>query len=361
MSPRRHSRRKSRSRSQSERSRRGRKHRSRTRSRRSHDSRGSSSGKHKSRHDRRASRSRSTRWSRSTRSRSYQSESYPPARLDHTFPSTRASRSPLTNTPQTPPGSQDSEVALEIDNPELARELLQALGEDTPPTSDSYDLAEVLQVRWEKILSSGLDRENRNNLMEKNILPTNLPQLTAPVLNAEVKKAVSVNISKRDRYLETNQNQLGKGISALGKAMTLLINNKEENRNNILANLSEAAKLLTDVHYNTSIHRRFLLSPSLNKSVRDVTTKMPITDLLFGHNLSEKIKEVKAVEKSATDLKLLVPKTNFQENRKPTQTNLNWKGPSTFRRESNHRTGYRSYRTQQYPQRNVKSNQRRQT
>lgn len=60
--------------------------------------------------------------------------------------------------------------------------------------------------------------------------------------------------------------------------------------NEALQNIIDATKLLADVHYTLSVHRRFLLSNHLDSSVKKVSEDCPVDDWLFGENFSQCVK-----------------------------------------------------------------------
>ncbi|CAG9817149.1 unnamed protein product [Phaedon cochleariae] len=146
-------------------------------------------------------------------------------------------------------------------------------------------------------------------LMELHLPPTNLTLLKAPDINPEILKAIPSNTHKKDKFQQQNQSQLGKGLAALGAGINILLKEEDnkENKNTVLGLLSETGNLLTDVHYNMSLTRRGLITPTLSKTVKELTSAPPIEKLLFGSNLGERIKTAKAVERSVVGLE---PKTD---------------------------------------------------
>ncbi|XP_043466201.1 uncharacterized protein LOC122501039 [Leptopilina heterotoma] len=67
----------------------------------------------------------------------------------------------------------------------------------------------------------------------------------------------------------------------------------------LVSYLSDAARLLSDVHYNISITRRAFITPNVNRLVEDVITDQPIESLLFGEKLPDLLKAAKELEKDS--------------------------------------------------------------
>ncbi|KAJ8945284.1 hypothetical protein NQ317_001091 [Molorchus minor] len=174
----------------------------------------------------------------------------------------------------------EDEILILNNDAILDREILQALGEDsadqgTPP----FELHPVLQSRWNSILSKGMNEEERVALLEKHPLPTNVDLLCPPKLNPELLPAITSFQLTRDKHQVRRQEQLGRGLAALGRAMNALLKNSsidnKEARNDILANLGESAKLFTDLHHNMSLSRRAGIIPLVDKSLKQLTSDTP--------------------------------------------------------------------------------------
>lgn len=222
------------------------------------------------------------------------------------------------------------------ENPDVLgmdQEILKCLGEDHLVTA-SLDIHPVVQKRWSIILTSGLQHEERQQLLQRHAFPSNLPFLMPPQLNTEILSALPESAIKSDKFQMNRQSQLGKGISALGQALNLILQESigSSPRSEIIKLLGESGKVLTDLHFRLSLSRRMSLMPHLNKLVKECSAKEPVSGFLFGENLSEKVKAAKAIQKSASDLrkggtanisKRVPPNHKVQP--------LNYRGPSRFR------------------------------
>lgn len=232
----------------------------------------------------------------------------------------------------------------------LPEDTLQALGEQQQGTEKVLQLHPVIKNRWKSILANGLDKAEKVILLDKHLPPGNLATLKAPIVNDEVLKAIPPNTQNKDKFQQNNQNQLGRGITALGAGINILLTNNDIDKNSVLTLLSESGKILTDVHFHMSLTRRALITPTVNKTIGDISKTAPVEELLFGADLTERIKMAKAVEKSIGDIRQK-PETSSRTVktsgmlRAGTSTgssfrkNLNSRGPSVFRREPRQQRG----------------------
>ncbi|KAJ8930406.1 hypothetical protein NQ314_016801 [Rhamnusium bicolor] len=143
-------------------------------------------------------------------------------------------------------------------------------------------------------------------------IPTNLVELTPPKLNVELGPLLKKQDQNTDSSHVEVQRQVGKGLSALGKGISLLLGDTENVvsmnfKVNLLSSLSDSAQILSNVFHRVSVTRKNLLSPLINKNVKDLVDKTPPTEFLFGSDLVEKIKTVKSVETLSRELKLTKP------------------------------------------------------
>nr|CAI5837226.1 unnamed protein product [Callosobruchus analis] len=129
--------------------------------------------------------------------------------------------------------------------------------------------------------------------------------MVAPKLNPEAKAASSESNIKRDEKLMATQSQIAAVLAALGKALTQLleVQNKEDGNLLLIELISDAVRLLADLHCQKTETRRALLNLNFNKEVAVVLKETPADTWLFGENLSDRIKSAKAMERSSQDLK----------------------------------------------------------
>ncbi|KAJ8967762.1 hypothetical protein NQ314_002645, partial [Rhamnusium bicolor] len=182
--------------------------------------------------------------------------------------------SPRQDAGESPPVEAGDTIVINNDVV-LPEDTLQALGEQQQGAEQALELHPIISNRWKSILAKGLDKTEKAVLLDKHSLPGNLTTLKAPIVNDEVLKAIPPNTENKDKFQQNNQNQLGK----------------------------ESGKILTDVHYNISLTKRALITPTVNKTIGDISKTVPVEELLFGADLTERIKRAKAVEKSIGDIR----------------------------------------------------------
>lgn len=215
--------------------------------------------------------------------------------------------------------------------PPLNAELLSALG-DAPPETPTYGqkIHPDLAQRWLPILRKGLEKEVKENLVKEFTIPDNCKLLRAPSLNPEVSAAITETARQRDKKLEISQQQLGLGISAMNRAMTILLTGDDKIQ--AIKTLSEATRLLSDLHYSETQTRIKLITPGLDKNFLSVVKDSERDETLFGSDLPEKIKASKAIEKQGSRIKKVDQKpsaTPSSSRSNPRDTRQgNWRGSS---------------------------------
>lgn len=215
-----------------------------------------------------------------------------------TSPSTQLSKS-------VEPQPADADVVLVCNDNELEQEILDVLGADpSAATTDKCQLHTALASRWTHVLTNGLEATTRNDLLAKYKIPINCARLEAPALNPEIKPALSELSLKKDKYQTLAQTQLGVGLVPLAQAINaLLASNEPPHFDNILSLLADTGRLLTDLFFTMSKHRRYNISQNLNKSLKDVLQEDTPGEFLFGQALADRIKTAKSLQKSSLDLK----------------------------------------------------------
>ncbi|XP_031338427.1 uncharacterized protein LOC116167250 [Photinus pyralis] len=207
------------------------------------------------------------------------------------------------------PDRDELQIFCDEELPTMSEDIFNSLGEDpNRVATNSFSLHEKLVTRWDALLTNGLKKGDSQTLLNNYELPSNLKSLCPPKLNLEVKAALQKqNILTDSAYVEI-QNQLGKGLTALGKGISLLLDNlnkiPEDTRNPILTNLGDSGRILTNLFHRVSITRRNLLVPYLNKNLKDLTDNTLGSEFLFGSDLNEKLTSAKTLESISKELKL---------------------------------------------------------
>ncbi|XP_073953664.1 uncharacterized protein [Choristoneura fumiferana] len=233
--------------------------------------------------------------------------------------------------PVIPPTTQEN-----IDAADLDPELLSALGEatdDTPKFGDKIhgNLASL----WLPLLRKGLPKDSKDKLLKEYLIPENCTLLQAPRLNAEISAAITEMARNRDKKIETAQQQLGIGITAINRAMTILLTGDDKVK--AIKLLSDSCRILSDLHYCETQARTKMIAPGLAKPFLNIIQDTERDEMLFGSKLPEKIKASKVIEKQGLQIKKPVPAAK-NTTTLPVSTNPrgnhqyqgNWAGPSRY-------------------------------
>ncbi|XP_045772336.1 uncharacterized protein LOC123872199 [Maniola jurtina] len=193
-------------------------------------------------------------------------------------------------------------VTEEAAAPSLPADLEGLLGsEGTPKVSNAIELHESIRQRWMAILQNGLTEEVTSTLVRKYDPPKNCDLLKPPKLNEEVAAAMQESGVKRDKRIAEQQTVLAAAISAIGRILNSMISSNQSSGE--IEIISDAARLLCGLYHSSTITRRNLILPGLNRDIKETMTQSPISEYLFGDKLQDIVSACKALKKSAEDLK----------------------------------------------------------
>ncbi|XP_049866278.1 uncharacterized protein LOC126366978 [Pectinophora gossypiella] len=186
--------------------------------------------------------------------------------------------------PDDPAPAEDSANADSVEIPQLDPEILAALGESTQDTPNfGPKIHDSLAQLWLPILRKGLDKEVKEKLLKQFLIPENCPLLKAPKLNPEISAVVPEASKARDKRVETVQQQLGLGITALNKGLELLLDDGQ-NRLEAIKYLSDSCRLLCEVHFTETEARKKFVTPGLNKTFLNIVQDVERDEMLFTVN-----------------------------------------------------------------------------
>lgn len=245
--------------------------------------------------------------------------------------------------------------SLDTETVGLDSEILDVLGADpSKPLNTQISIQSDVEARWSFWLASSLKKEELDSLMEQYPRSSTKCLFEAPRLNPEIASISTEALIQRDKKFCASQNLSGSALVALGAAISSLISEEEVDKLTLLKNLCDAGKMMTQVHQGFSTTRRAFISPSLNKQVRSTLEATTPDQLLYGSNLSEKVKEVKTMSKLGQDLRVTPPtpakKTSYlnskssfvkfknqtgQKPRIPPKSNNNFHGRRQFSKRPN--------------------------
>lgn len=225
----------------------------------------------------------------------------------------------------TDPGPSTSAPAP-VESVDLPAQILEALG-GSKEKEEVYGpkIPEEISKRWGRIIVEGLGKEQKQELIEKFLIPENFKSLKAPKLNAEISAVLSDSSRQRDKRMEKSQNILGLAIAGLSKLTASLISSDME-KLAVIKQIADISQLLADLHYENTSSRRKIILPSLDKKFTNMIQDVNRDSHLFGENLGEKIKASKSAEKSGLQIKRSYTAAT-STSKKYTPRQGNWKGP----------------------------------
>lgn len=182
---------------------------------------------------------------------------------------------------------------------------------------------------------------------------------------------MSSSAVKKDDYQVASQKQLGAAISATGRVLTTILNNKKagkqmeaKNFAEMFETMSDIGRILIDLQHNLSLTRRSFILPSFSVRLKTIADETDADAFLFGANLAEKLKSAKEVEKTSKDITRPGPSkeisSKYTKSSAPNmpKRHLNWRGPPkrNYPRTSSKRGGRQETRgarkTSNYQNRN---------
>lgn len=150
---------------------------------------------------------------------------------------------------------------------------------------------QAISVRRAHILANGVPKEKLAKVLINYQNSSNLG-IVRPLLNPEVATIVPEPDLTRDASHAQYQYQLGKGLTALGKALNVFLDDTndlpKDAKEKLLLLTYDAGRLLTALFHNITQTRRNLVVPLLNKNVNKLVLQTAPGDFLFGESLGEK-------------------------------------------------------------------------
>ncbi|CAK1603084.1 unnamed protein product [Parnassius mnemosyne] len=138
-------------------------------------------------------------------------ESESPQSLSHIPENTKD----LNNQVQ-PTSELENQPDIALEAQDLDAETLAVLGEISTEQEKGPPLHPEIANRWTPILTRGLKKEDKKELIQKYLPFENLPKIIAPVLNPECVSAISANMLKRDTIIKEKQKQIAAALTAIG-------------------------------------------------------------------------------------------------------------------------------------------------
>lgn len=209
---------------------------------------------------------------------------------------------------------------ITVVNEDFDPELIRALGEFEADTIEwGENIQEDIAKHFQYTLLNGLKKETKEELHKKYLFPKNVPFSKAPTLNPEIAAMLTEASRNRDKRILAKQEQIGKALSGLGKAMTFLLK-KEPNISEAIRTLSDVGKLVADAHFAETETRRSVVIPLVEKSLIDPFKDRKRDSFLFGEKLGDLVKSSRGIKKTGQ----LIQATTTAP---ASSSTLNWRPP----------------------------------
>lgn len=195
----------------------------------------------------------------------------------------------------------DSIEQESLEEPELSQEFLEALGEpkETEKRFGTPINTNILQ-RFENILIEGMKTEEKEKMLKSLCFPENGKLMQAPKLNIELTGLLTSAMKLRDKMLEERQEDTGYAIATICHTIDMMIKPNFDNLT-IVKNLSDATRLLCNLHYKYTDIRRKLISPLLDKNLDFNLKDNKRSEWLYS-KLDDAVKSVSAMKKASSIL-----------------------------------------------------------
>lgn len=171
-----------------------------------------------------------------------------------------------------------------------------------------------LLKRWQFYCKEGFKKDEYEKIDKKY---DGLKELKAPKLNAQIAATMKEYATVRDKYMVEIQDIAGKALSIIGSVITSLYDEGDMSLELLLMYLSDSAKFLTAIINKESRSRKAFIEPGLSKDTVTILKETKIDEYLYGSQLSEKIKEAKALNKMSENLKIQQPNKPAKPGKQP--------------------------------------------
>ena len=154
-------------------------------------------------------------------------------------------------------------------------------------------LAEIVN----DLLSNGVSDDMVKEQKEKYCRPENCDFLTVPKVNEEIWQHAIDTLRAKDLKLQNIQKSVLTSLTVvvqlMDKTMSAIEKNTAVSRTELLDGCSEAVSLLASANQDINVRRKELWRPELEETYKGLCTySKPVTTLLFGDNLPQKVKEL---------------------------------------------------------------------
>jgi len=237
----------------------------------------------------------------------------------------------INSSPQNVPTEQQPTEAAKQNESTLeentAQEEIQKLLGINPSEENKskINFHKELNITWSKWMREGLPEKNKKHILET-YSRTEEFYTEAPKVNTDILPLLTDIAKKRDQHLSDTQKCVGTAISALGAAISMIIDNPEDelDHEKFFDYLSHVGQMLTDVFHQQSLTRKAFITPLLNKSLKPTLDTTVSDEWLYSEKFRDLVKEAKTIEKAVTGIKR---QDNSNKNTTISRSQGNRKGP----------------------------------
>lgn len=227
--------------------------------------------------------------------------------------------------------------------PEMPLSSLENLLGPDPTKTSRIELRvnEEVAKRLKAWLSKGIGETDLDFLIQQYIIPG---FLHIPKLNPEIEAYLQKNAKDRDAHLADGQTLTAVALASLCGNFIVLLDEStvidQVTRDALVSMTKESAMLQAHSFYESTLTRRsFVLRSIRSGEVRELLEKQEVDDFLFGRDLGEKLKKLKALEKVSKlignnqDSQNRISAKSFlaQRNAHPHRQNKPWAGQGSQR------------------------------
>lgn len=163
------------------------------------------------------------------------------------------------------------------------------------PASEFGDpLRPCVANSFASLTSHDADKDKLDSWKKKYKAPENCKLLCAPKVNPEIWNQLPNKAKQRDFQLQHLQSNISMATVAIGKAVEEIMS-EDPGQDSVLSYLMEGANILGCASRDMSIRRRHEIKQSINADFSGICgNSTPITEYLFGDNVTESLKTAKA-------------------------------------------------------------------
>ena len=190
---------------------------------------------------------------------------------------------------------QESETNLPLALSRLSDKLASAENAG-PPISEG--LAKIINTIVRDRLSRKEDAtKKRMSIMENNLRPENCETMAAPRVNKEIWGSMSAQTRGNDIEYQKTQNALLKALGPIASVMDEMIKTDPEGKDakmsKMIDKLMESVSLMAYANDDLNDFRRKNIKADLSNDFKSLcSNQVPITEFLFGDNISDQVKSI---------------------------------------------------------------------